>query len=76
MKLFLILLILLTGEVAMGNPHIGKKNGQLKVPVIKTNQKEVQNNFYGVFDKPYSTQGDMRNLYKKNKIYGQFKIKD
>ena len=51
MKLFLILLILLTGEVAMGNAHIGKKNGQLKVPVIKTNQKEVQANFFGVFKK-------------------------
>jgi tryptophanyl-tRNA synthetase len=73
MKLFLILLILLTGEVAMGNPHIGKKNGQLKVPVIKTNQKEVQNNFYGVFDSTPLTQKDMRKKYKLNKIVDQYK---
>tara|TARA_A100001011_G_scaffold333578_1_gene361392 strand:+ start:1126 stop:1311 length:186 start_codon:yes stop_codon:yes gene_type:complete len=58
MKLFLILLILLTEEVAMGNPHTGKKTGQLKVPVIKTNHKEVQNNFYEVFN---------NNIRKKNK---------
>jgi|TARA_B100001939_G_scaffold320600_1_gene309573 hypothetical protein len=76
MKLFLILLILLTGEVAMGNPHIGKKNGQLKVPVIKTNQKEVQNNFFGVFNNTPLTQKDKRKKYKMNKILEQYKIKD
>lgn len=42
----------------MGNPHTGKKTGQLKVPVIKTNHKEVQNNFYEVFN---------NNIRKKNK---------
>tara|TARA_R100000988_G_C3953900_1_gene142562 strand:+ start:472 stop:702 length:231 start_codon:yes stop_codon:yes gene_type:complete len=76
MRLFLILLILLTGEVAMGNPHTGKKNGQLKLPVIKTNEKEVQNNFYGVFGSTPSTQKDMIKKYYKNKILEQYKIKD
>tara|TARA_R100000654_G_scaffold11999_2_gene26065 strand:+ start:905 stop:1078 length:174 start_codon:yes stop_codon:yes gene_type:complete len=54
----------LTGEVAMGNTHIGKKTGQLKVPVIKTNQKEVQNNFYEVFN---NTSLIKNNTTKKDK---------
>ena len=49
----------------MGNPHIGKKNGQLKVPVIKTNQKEVQNNFYEVFSNTSLTKN---NTTKKDKV--------
>ena len=57
----------------MGNPHIGKKNGQLKVPVIKTNQKEVQDNFYGVFDSKPATQKDMIKKYYRNKILDQYK---
>jgi len=48
----------------MGNTHIGKKTGQLKVPVIKTNQKEVQNNFYEVFN---NTSLIKNNTTKKDK---------
>ena len=57
----------------MGNPHTGKKNGQLKLPVIKTNEKEVKDNFFGVFNNTPLTQNDMRKKYKLNKIVDQYK---
>lgn len=39
--------------------YLGKQYGQVKVPVVKAKEKEVQNNFYKEFKenvfKPYNT---------------------
>tara|TARA_R100001460_G_scaffold75912_1_gene117035 strand:- start:1672 stop:1899 length:228 start_codon:yes stop_codon:yes gene_type:complete len=75
MKSLLILLLLTGGAMADArSKYLGKQYGQVKVPVVKTKEKEVQDNFYGVFD-TVSTQKEMRKKYKLNKISEQYKIK-
>jgi hypothetical protein len=75
MRILLILLLLTGGAMAdTRSKYLGKQYGQVKVPVVKAKEKEVQNNFYGVFN-TVSTQKDMRKKYKLNKISEQYKIK-
>jgi hypothetical protein len=69
------MLLLLTGGAMADtrSKYLGKQYGQVKVPVVKAKEKEVKNNFFGVFNNTPLTQKDMRKKYKLNKILDQYK---